>query len=614
MLEESPLSRQLLGLIVAAETGLNIQSLAELASKNAWEIEKRLSTVSGRVLHRLAEDSWTTGEPDGSYQLAHTDLRELARNLLGRDLGQHRQRLFVWAQEYRGLGWPAHTPEYLLRGYFRMVHEARDTDEMVACAVDSVRQDRMLDMSGGDVAALDEIAQAQDAVLANVIAGTADLPPLVLLGMRHCDLTWSSEHIPVLLPAAWARLGRHERAKSLASSDPSEFGRLLALAHLAQAFISAGDDERGRLLANEVIQFAAAMRLGSATSPSLIAVIRILAASGYPGEAEDLARSFSHDAPAARCEALANAVDPAPVDELARSRAIIIAQDVEAHARRLVSEQRASDPSANAAGILIWAVTAWAKAGDRERARAIAQEIDDSLNAADTGDTSGFPWYHASSAWLKAGETDRGYALARRLAEADSMLGELTARAVADAAIAYVRAGQVVRAEQVARTITASEPDDQAEARIKVLSAVVKAWKESGDLGGAYAVAQQIEELARSVAWLSDRADALTSAAHAWIDAGVSDRAEALVREATDVARAVTNVPKQRLIAHSGATASQITEVRAAMAAYAPQGTGRLHRCSCCGRPYPPLRAWDGREAPSPLPGRSATLRLWTGR
>jgi hypothetical protein len=569
MLEESPLSRQLLGLIVAAETGLSIESLAELTSKNGWEVERRLGTVSGRVLHRLAEDSWTTGEPDGSYQLAHTDLRELARNLLGRDLRQHRQRLFVWAQEYRALGWPSHTPEYLLRGYFRMLHEASDANEMVACAIDAARHDRMLDMSGGEVAALDEIAQAQDAVLANVIAGTMDLPPLILLGMRHCDLTWSSEHIPVMLPAAWARLGRHERAKSLAHSQPGEPGRLLALAQLAKTFTLAGDAERGRLLADEVIQLAATMRLGSTATSTLIAVIGILAASGYPGEAEDLARSFSHDASMARCEALANAVDPAPRDALARSRAITIAQDVEALARRLVSEQRAGDRSANAAGILIWAVTAWAKAGDGEHARAIAQEIDDSLNTADIGDTWGFPWHHASRAWLEVGETDRGYALARRLAEADSMLGELTAYVVADAAMAFVRAGQVVRAEQVARTITASEPDDQAKARIKVLSRVVNAWKESGDLGGAHAVAQQIEELARSVAWLSDRADALTSAAHAWIDAGVNDRAEALVREATDVARTVTNVPKQRLIAPPGTTASQITEVRAAMDAFA---------------------------------------------
>jgi len=301
----------------------------------------------------------------------------------------------------------------------------------------------------------------------------------------------------------------------------------------------------------------------------LIAVIGILAASGYPGEAEDLARSFSRDAALARCEALANAVESAPQDAPESTRAITIVQDVEALARRLVGEQRAGDTADNAARILIWAVIAWAKAGDGERARAIAQEIDDSLNTADS-DAMGFPWYHASRAWLEAGETDRGYALARRFMESNSMLGsDLGAHAVADAAIAYVQAGQVVRAEQVARTITASEPDDQAEARIKALSVVVNAWKESGDLGGAHAVAQQIEELARSITWLSDRADALTSAAHAWIDVGVNDRAEALVREATDIARTVTNVPKQRLITYPGTTNSQITEVRAAMDAFA---------------------------------------------
>jgi hypothetical protein len=578
MLEEGPLSRQLLGLIVAAETGLSLQCLAKLTRKQEWEVERRLATVSGRVLHRVAEDSWTSRDRDGGYQLAHRDLRELARNLLGKDLGRHCQRILIWAQEYREQGWPPLTPEYLLRGYFRMLRETGDIGEMVACAVDAKRHDRMLDMSGGEVAALDEITQAQDAVLANLIAakGTtasrvADrgntwlLPSLVLLGMHYSKLAWRSEHIPSRLPAAWLRLGHPERGRSLAYTSASEHGMLDALAELAKAFRSAGDVAQGRLIADELVRNITRNPAGDTTTGIAIKVAGVLAAGGFPAQAEEIARSCEHDA--SRCEALANVVTGwAAQDGSARSRATILAQEVDNLARRLCGGQPSGNDPSQWARILTWAVIGWAKAGEVDRAGVIAQEIEDGLNAAGTTDAAGFPLHYASCAWSAAGGADRGHTLARRLVAAgDPMLGELGADAVAYSAIAYAQSGQVVRAEQVARTITESEPDDQAIARIKVLSVVADAWKESGDIGGVYAVAQQVEELARSVAWPRDRADALTSAAHAWIDAGVNARAEALVREATDIAWTVTNVPKQRLYAQPGAVTSQVAEVRAAM-------------------------------------------------
>ena len=47
--------------------------------------------------------------------------------------------------------------EYLLRGYFRTLIVTGDTARLAACATDAARHERMLDITGGDAAALDEV-------------------------------------------------------------------------------------------------------------------------------------------------------------------------------------------------------------------------------------------------------------------------------------------------------------------------------------------------------------------------------------------------------------------------------------------------------------------------
>jgi hypothetical protein len=554
LLNGTEMERELLGLIVASDGGLGIQCLEELTGQEGWRIEECLSGVTGRVFRRRAAAGWSGTGVDGAYVLAHKDLHELAMGLLGKSLGRCRRRILVWAHGYRERCWPLATPEYLLDGYFRMLRGADEHGEMIACAVDDARHDRMLDMSCGEVISLEEVTATQAVVLA---AESPDLPTMVLLGMHHAKLTWRNANIPHGLPVVWAVLGHLERAETLARSITSDRGQLMALAGLVGAFGKRGNRVRATALADEVVQRAATAPADM--DPALIAVAGMVAEGGFPRRAEKLARNLASDA--SRRKALA-AITGAWAAQGDFSRAVVVAQEVEELARSVLDGHR----SANAARFLSSAVSAWAGAGEADRAQAIAQEIDDCIRDTTEAYEQGSILMHAAEAWAIAGNIDRTDELIRRLAQMDSSwLSGMAPYTVARVAGAWAAAGHLVHAEEVARGITDPDRDDQSKARIEALSAVVKGWAESGEIGGAYAIAQQVEELARSVSWPRDRADALTRAARAWTDAGISARGEALAREAAELARTVSDVPKVKLMAEPGAAPEAVAQARAEM-------------------------------------------------
>ena len=115
--------------------------------------------------------------------LGHEELQAAATAYLGpARLKEYRERLHAWAEDYRRRGWPAGTPEYLLRGYFRLLHDAHDIPRLLACATDQLRHDRMLDITGGDTAALTEITDAQELLLRQE---EPDLPALARLNVHR---------------------------------------------------------------------------------------------------------------------------------------------------------------------------------------------------------------------------------------------------------------------------------------------------------------------------------------------------------------------------------------------------------------------------------------------
>jgi hypothetical protein len=190
--------QDLLGLVATAGGGLSGADLVALSGARAWEVEEHLAAVSGRAFARRASHYRPGSGPD-VYVLGHEELQNNAVEFLGAQRrADHLQRLNDWAEGYRERGWPVGTPEYLLRGYFRLLRDAGDTVRMIACATDRARHDRMLDISGGDTVALAEITGTQNLLLAG---GKLDLLAMARLGLHRDTLTARNTHLPTNLPA-----------------------------------------------------------------------------------------------------------------------------------------------------------------------------------------------------------------------------------------------------------------------------------------------------------------------------------------------------------------------------------------------------------------------------
>src|SRR5205807_1094204 len=116
----------------------------------------------------------------------------------------------------------------------------------ITLGTDTARHDRMLDLSGGDTAALAEITTAQVRVLAQP---EPDLEAMALLSVRRNSLADRNTNIPPNLPAVWAQLGQTARAEALARAITDPYSQAEALSALLSAVAAAGDPDRARRLA-----------------------------------------------------------------------------------------------------------------------------------------------------------------------------------------------------------------------------------------------------------------------------------------------------------------------------------------------------------------------------
>ncbi|WP_433180257.1 hypothetical protein [Actinoallomurus sp. CA-150999] len=157
LLHGTPAEQDLLGLVAAAGGGLSSADLAALTGWPEIEIDDHLSAVSGRTFSTRAS-RWQAETGPVVYVLAHEEIQNAAVAYLGEArLAGYRQRLHTWADGYRDQGWPAETPEYFLRGYYRLLNSIGDVQRMADLAMDQSRHDRMLEVTGNDLAAMYEI-------------------------------------------------------------------------------------------------------------------------------------------------------------------------------------------------------------------------------------------------------------------------------------------------------------------------------------------------------------------------------------------------------------------------------------------------------------------------
>jgi hypothetical protein len=290
LLHGTPAEQDLLGLLVAARGGLSGPDLEELTGSPLWEIEEILHTVAGRTFTRRTS-RWAPETGPEVYLLGHEELQAAASHYLGgHRLAGYHDRLHGWAGTYRAKGWPPGTPEYLLSGYFRLLVTLGDLPPMIACAGDMARHDRMLDLTGGDTAALAEARTALDLIAAQ---DTPDLASALRLACHRDQLTDRNTNIPPGLPAVWAALGKVSRAEALATSITDPGWQARALAGVAGALAGAGQHEQGAAVAGQAETVARSITDPYSQAQALAGVAGALAGAGQHEQAETVARSIT---------------------------------------------------------------------------------------------------------------------------------------------------------------------------------------------------------------------------------------------------------------------------------------------------------------------------------
>jgi hypothetical protein len=521
LLKGSRVEQDLLGLLTAARGGLSGPDLRELTGVDLVDVEETLHTVAGRSFTRRLAAGASADGPQ-VYMLGHEELHNAASHYLGSGrMADYRDRLRAWAEGYRVPSdgrppWPPRTPEYLLTDYPRMLASTGDTDRLTELAIDPARHDRMLDLTGGDTAALNEIATCQDLLLD---CPQPDLYALARLSHHRNQLESRNAKIPTQLPAVWATLGQPNRAEALARSLTYPKARVESLAMVAVALAGAGNQERARDLAIDAERIARTIDPYYEQAGALAVVAETLAGTGDHQRVERIAHSLTD--PEARGRALAAVV-----------AAVAAAGDRE-RAERIARTH--TDPYEQAMALTAVAA-AMAAAGDHEHALGLAAEAERIAHTC--------IWYLRDRALAAVAEAA---ARSGDLHRVERIVGSLTSRdtwgrAVAEAAEA---AGEQERSERIARSLTDPKERDRA------LAAVAEAAAGAGDR-------ERAERIARTLTSPYEQAMALAAVAAAVAAAGDHERGRSLAIDAERIAHTITDPDKQarEVVAVAGAVAA----------------------------------------------------------
>ncbi|WP_144120912.1 caspase family protein [Catellatospora sichuanensis] len=541
LLNGSPAEQDLLGLLTAAVGGLSARDLAELTGQLPWQVEEHLATVAGRSFNTRGSQ-WRPGQEPDVYVLGHEELQKTATGRIGPlRLNDNRQRLHAWADTYQTRNWPPTTPEYLLRGYYRLLASIGDLTRLVALSTDTARHDRMLDLSGGDTAALTEITTIQTLLLAQP---EPDLEVMALLSIRRKNLTDRNTNIPAGLPAVWAHLGQPARAEALARSISDPRQRAQALTAATRAAAASGDPDRAEQIARSVTDpYLRAQALTAATESA--------AASGDPDQARRLAADAEQAAwsvtnPYLRAQALTAATraaaasgDPDRAEQIARS---------------------VTDPGMRAQALTA-ATESAAASGDPDQARRLAADAEQAAWSVTNPNLRAQALTAATKAAAASGDRDQAWRLAADAEQAARSFTDLgmRAQALTAAAEAAAAVGDLDRARRLAADAEhAARSSFDQHVKVQALTAVAEAAAASGDLDRARRLAADAEQTARSVTNPYAQAHALTAAAEAAAAVGDPDRARRLAADAEQAARSFTDpyVRAQALTAVAEAAAA----------------------------------------------------------
>ncbi|MFD8598935.1 hypothetical protein ACFV1L_28430 [Kitasatospora sp. NPDC059646] len=344
--EAGGLGWELVGLTVAAGGGLSAPDLAELTDTPRRLVERELSAVDGRSFQWRA-GQWDADGP-GVYLLAHEEIRRSAEELTTRkELAEHRVRLHRWADGHREAGWPTGTPEYLLRGYGRLLGELGDAERLVELVTDRARQQRLWETAGSDFDALGQLGAAMDVLVAR--GGTAGEVPVagtLRVAVSRDALYDLTSRVPTELVACWAKFGHLDRAVNLARSHRDPYDRITSLTAVARVLATAGELPRANAVADGLDAAADRDRCREGIARGLVDARRF-------GEAWQSARSLSD--PERRAGALTALLRALAADRVGaehREFAEAVAQDATAAAAAVESRLRRLELAATRAAAL----------------------------------------------------------------------------------------------------------------------------------------------------------------------------------------------------------------------------------------------------------------------
>ncbi|MFD6279869.1 hypothetical protein ACFWFI_30540 [Streptomyces sp. NPDC060209] len=307
LLNDRDLGRRLLGLLVSARGALTGADLAELLDITPYDVQDKLRTVVGRSMaptrtDLLLLDVRTEAEAEAGRQtfvLAHSTLHATACEALGkRFLTERIHDLDRWAQQYQDEDWPMDTPNYLLTGYTRLLHEKGRTKELTALVLDPQRQLRLAQRSGPDVALaqLDLITSP-----GRDHSAPLDVDKAAAAAASGEMLLAHVQPLPASVARTIARLGDTQRARALAGASGNAVDKALNLAGVARV-LQAMDDEQAAATAREAGEWARAAlreteRLGHAADEAEAAAVQaalaLLETAQRPGMSRDL--QYQHE-------------------------------------------------------------------------------------------------------------------------------------------------------------------------------------------------------------------------------------------------------------------------------------------------------------------------------
>jgi tetratricopeptide (TPR) repeat protein len=544
----------LAALTVAAGGGLSAPDFAELTGSLARLVERELSAVNGRSF-RQRSGHWTSAGPP-VFLLAHEEIRRGAAELVtDQELATHHSRLHRWADSYRRAGWPEGTPEYLLRGYTQLLRDQGDISRLVALACDTRRQERLWRVSGADLEALSTVSAAFDLVLADGgRRGDQDVSVGLRLAASRDGLHNRTTSLSPALIALWAQCGFPARAVDLAKSQRDAQDRVAALSAIAGTLAAANPEQAATLLDGAA---------GTKDRDSFLsAITKGLAGSGQPAEALQTARRISD--PECRAEALV-----AAVEAMARvSGSAAAAQeeaDADSWALEAVDAVMAVPNTVSRAALGASLAAALSRLGEHRRALALTERVvsrstdsGDAVRraqylalfaramatapglaaqaatfavasarlAADTDDPDGVDWVypHVAASLEATGHHQRAIGLVSRfLNDPEDGLVEI--------GIAAAETGDVDRALELAERI--KEPIYRA----RVLNAAGRMTAGTCDPARTLRLARQACDATDEVPYLHWRVALSADTADFLLRAGQEERAQAVVKRATNMAR-----------------------------------------------------------------------------